>query len=101
MLLAWLPMSAFAVDSQLWADANRAAIEALIHSTQGASAKFTPVKKEGLAPVTRNAVNFYECTAMLEKSTGVVYKQIENEFSFYYVLFTISGHCCLASPSLV
>lgn len=87
MLLAWLPMSAFAVDSQLWADANRAAIEALIHSTQGASAKFTPVKKEGLAPVTRNAVNFYECTAMLEKSTGVVYKQIENEFSFYYVLF--------------
>lgn len=87
MLLAWLPMSAFAVDSQLWTDANRAAIEALIHSTQGASAKFTPVKKEGLAPVTRNAVNFYECTAMLEKSTGVVYKQIENEFSFYYVLF--------------
>lgn len=87
MLLAWLPMSAFAVDSQLWADANRAAIEALIHGTQGASAKFTPVKKEGLAPVTRNAVNFYECTAMLEKSTGVVYKQIENEFSFYYVLF--------------
>lgn len=86
-LLAWLPMAAFANDSQLWNSANSAAVDALCRGTQGTSAKFNPVKKEGLSPVTRHAVNFYESSALLEKSTGVVYKQIENEFNYYYVLF--------------
>ncbi|MGM9869965.1 MAG: hypothetical protein ACI30R_10140 [Sodaliphilus sp.] len=87
LLLAWLPIAALADDAQLWNGANALSIDALLHGSEGTSAQCTPVKKDGLAPVTRNAVNFYECSAMLEKSTGVVYKQIENEFSYYYVLF--------------
>lgn len=87
LLSVCVSICAHADDTQLWNSANQSNFYTLLNGTEGTNVKCAPVKKEGLSPITRNSVNFYECSALLEKSTGVVYKQIENEFSYYYVLF--------------